>query len=79
MPPKKKAPAVKAGKAPAKMRTLGPKEKPATMAQEAWDEKKLRCAMVTADRRRRRLAAEVFKAEAAKATAAADVCLSLGG
>ncbi|KAK1601164.1 hypothetical protein QYE76_017309 [Lolium multiflorum] len=82
IPPKKKVP-VKAAKAPTKAptkpRTVAPKEKPTTMSQEAWDEEKRRCAMVTVDRRRRRIAAEAYKAEATKAVAATDVCLSLGG
>jgi hypothetical protein len=39
-------------KAPAKPRTVAPKEKPTTMSQEAWDEEKRRCTMVTADYRR---------------------------
>ena len=79
MPPKKKATAVKAGKALAKTPKLGPKEKPPTMSQEDWMEEKRRCAFVTADRRRRKIAAEASKAEAALASHAADVCLSLGG
>ena len=78
MPPKKKAPAVKAGKAPAKTPKMGPKEKPPTMPQEEWEAEKRRCAFVTADRRKRKLAADAFKAEASKAAAAANVCLSLG-
>ena len=78
MPPKKKAPAVKVGKAPAKTPKIEPKEKPPTMAQEDWEEKKRRCADVTVDRRRRKLAAEASKAEAEIAAAAADVCLGLG-
>ena len=78
MPPKKKAPAKVAKaptKAPPKPRTVAPKEKPANMSQEEWEDEKRRCFFATADRKRRRIAA----LDVAKAVAAAEVCLSLGG
>lgn len=78
MQPKRKAPvkaAKAATKAPPKPPTVAPTEKSANMSQEAWEEEKLRVSMVTADRRRRRLAA----LEAANAAAAHEVCLGLGG
>jgi hypothetical protein len=78
MPPKIKAPAKATTtpmKAPPKPRTVAPKEKPANMSQEEWEDEKRRCSFATADRRRRRLAA----LEAAKAASAAEVFLNLGG
>jgi hypothetical protein len=57
---------------------VAPKEKPASMSQDACDEEKCRCAIMTDDRKRRRLTAEAHKDEAARAVATTDVCLSLG-
>jgi hypothetical protein len=45
------------------------------MSQEDWETEMDRCAFITADRRRRRLAA----LDAKKAAASAEACLSLGG
>jgi uncharacterized membrane protein len=45
------------------------------LSREAWEEEKRCCSTVTADHKRRRIAA----LEAAKAVALAEVCLSLGG
>jgi hypothetical protein len=77
MPPKKRPP-VKAAKA-AKLRMVAPKEKPTSMSQEACADEKRRCAIMTADRKRCHVAAEAHKGEAARAAAAVEVCLSLGG
>lgn len=80
---KKKAPlkAAKAPAAPAKPRTVAPKEKPTTMSQEVRDEEKLHCTMVMADRRRHHIAAEAYKPKPRKrrlpltcASAWASVC-----
>jgi hypothetical protein len=78
MAPKRKAPAKEAKaptKTPPKTRTIAPKEKPATMSQEEWDKEMERRSFITADRRRRRIAA----LDAKKAAASAEACLSLGG
>ncbi|KAK1613917.1 hypothetical protein QYE76_019434 [Lolium multiflorum] len=66
MPPKRKAPA-KAAKPPPKPRNVVPKDKPATMSQEECDKEIERHSFITADRRRRRIAA----IDAAKAAATA--------
>jgi hypothetical protein len=66
-------------KASAKPRAVAPKQKPANMSQEAWDEEQRRCDFATADRRRRRIAAQEYRKSTAKEAAEADVFLSLGG
>ena len=78
MPPKRKAPAKAAKaptKAPPKTRTVPPEEKPTTMSQEEWDKEMERHSFITADRRRRRIAA----LDAMKAAATVEACLNLGG
>jgi hypothetical protein len=49
MPPKKKAP-TKVAKAPPKLHTVLPKEKLMHVLHEAWDEERLHCSTVTANR-----------------------------